>query len=108
MKYLHDLSKRIAPLTKEQYDAKHVNAVKDAYNLTNSITCRGCKVILKGFRHIAGNSFEDTIILSNWDVRTQRLTISSYNNINQIPKSVAQDQIYSYLMMDYEADCCIF
>ena len=106
MKHMRELAKRIAPLTPEQYNRKKESSLREAYDLVNSVTCRGRKVILKGIRSIGGNDFEDVIKFSNWDVRTQRLTIAHGWTTNQIPRSVAQDMIYAYLMSDYEADCC--
>lgn len=108
MKHLHELGKKIAPLTKEQYEAKHAKALKDAYDYVNAVTCYRKRVILTGKRHVGGYAHDDTIEFSNWDVRTQRLTYSNGLNTNQIPRSVAQESIYTYLMSDYEADVRFF
>jgi hypothetical protein len=104
MKYIHELAKKIAPLTKEQYEAKITTNKKKAYDLITSITCNHRSVCLRGKRHIGGYTHEDILKFNNWNPRTQCMTIIHGFNIYEMSRKDAEEHIYAYLMMDYKED----
>lgn len=96
------LIQKVAPMTREQYEAKIAYCKSQAYDLVNSITCRRKNVCLRGFIR-RGNHLHETIIkYSDWNPCTQRLKVSYNFCENEIPKIVAQESIFDYLMMDFE------
>ena len=104
MKHIHTLAKELAPLTKEQYFAKVEACKKKAQQLVISVSCHHRSVCLRGKRHVGGYSHEETIKYFDWNPCTQRMKVSYGFTSNEIPKSVAEEGIFFYLLNDYEAE----
>lgn len=96
------LSRRIAPMTRSQYEAKMAEYEEKAKDMLNSVVINGRKICLHGYKRCGNHIHEDFVRFSNWNPRTQRLTVSYGFTNNEIPKSVAKENILAYLLCGYE------
>lgn len=104
MKNLHSFVEKIAPMTKEQYEAKLAYNKKKANELINMVICQRKKVTLFG-TEIRFNKKQNVFIkLIDWNVRDQRLKISIDYQTNEIPRKIAEDIVNAYLNLDFEYD----
>lgn len=86
---LRALKENIAPMTKEQYEARVTYAKKEAQNLINQVTC------FRKTLHINGETY-------SWNGCTQKVLVQEQSWQNEIPKEVAKLSFECYLYAGLE------